>query len=350
MNELFKHYKNYILLLVIPYLMIMFILVYPIDFNLQSPGGLTEVENLIEVDYNNDKSIEGTISTTYIISLKRPTYFQFMLGTFTDYSTISVLTGSNLTYTNEEIATISYLDKAISVDASVIVAYQLAADSNSDIVIDYVAKTMVYGKAEYLDHYEDIAFGDQFVKLIGDNDYEVTEIAEIAANTVLEESYDWVFINEDDEQYTVSLSKDEEYGLFGITLKTYYIVDKETTYPSYTESNSNIGGPSGGLLQTLSIYNMLVTDDLTHGLKIAGTGTITYDGTVGYIGGVEQKIITAYLNKVDLFFMPSLDENYYYDNYQEALRVCEEYGIEPDGWLIPVGTFAEALDYLEGLN
>ena len=350
MKELFKHYKNYIFVLLIPYLFIMFILVYPIDFTIQSPGGLTEVENLIEVDYNNDKEIEGTISTTYIVSVKRPTYFQFMLGTFTDYSTISVLAGSNLTYTNEEIATISYLDKAISVDAAIIVAYQKATESNTDVVIEHEAKTMVYGKAEYLDHYDDIEFGDEFVKMIGDNGYVVTEIAEIAANTLLEDSYDWVFINEDDAEYTINLSKDEEYGKFGITLKTYYIVDRETTFPSYTESNSNIGGPSGGLLQTLSIYNMLVTEDLTKGLKIAGTGTITYDGSVGYIGGVEQKIITAYLNKVDLFFRPSLDDDYYYDNYQEALRVCEEYGIVADGWLIPVSTFAEALEYMEGLS
>lgn len=350
MKELFKHYKNYIYVLVVPYLIIMFLLVYPINFTLQSPGGLTEVENLIEVDYNNDKEINGTISTTYIMSIKRPTYFQFMLGTFTNYSTISVLSGSNLTYTNEEIAQISYLDKEISVDSSVIVAYQKAAETNTDIVINFVSKIMVYGKAEYLDHYDEIAFGDQFVKLIGDNGYEVTDIEEIATYTVLTDHYDWVFINEDGDEYTVNLGIDEEYEKFGITLKTYYIVDKETTYPNYTESNSNIGGPSGGLLQTLSIYNMLVDEDLTNGLKIAGTGTISYDGAVGYIGGVEQKIITAYLNKVDLFFMPSLDEDYYYDNYQEALRVCEEYGIDPEGWIIPVATFSDALEYLEGLS
>jgi len=350
MKELFNYYKNYIFVLIIPYLIIMFLLVYPINFSLQSPGGLTEVENLIEVDYNNDKEITGTISTTYIMSIKRPTYFQFMLGTFTNYSTISVLSGSNLTYTNQEIAQISYLDKEISVDAAVIVAFQKAAESNNDIIIDYESKIMVYGKAEYLDSYADIDFGDEFVKLIGDNDYEVTDISEIATYTVLNESYDWTFINELGDEYTVSLSKDAEYDKFGITLKTYYIVDKETTYPTYSEGSSNIGGPSGGLLQTLSIYNMLVDNDLTNGLKIAGTGTITYDGSVGYIGGVEQKIITAYLNNVDLFFMPSLDEGYYYDNYQEALRVCEEYGINPTGWLIPVSTFTEALDYLEGLN
>jgi len=85
-------------------------------------------------------------------------------------------------------------------------------------------------------------------------------------------------------------------------------------------------------------------------LKIAGTGTIGYDGSVGYIGGVKQKIATAYLNKVDVFFIPNLDDDYTYDNYQEALKACEELGIDPSGWLVPVSSFQDALDYLNGLG
>ncbi len=349
MKQLTEHYWKYLVVLFLPYLFFLFLLVYPIQFYLYSPGGLTEVENLIEIDYNNDKITEGTISTTYIVSIKRPTYFQFLLGSFSPYTSMNALSGSSLVYTNEEIAQISYLDKATSVDASIIVAYMKAAENNSEIVIDYVVKTMVYGKAEYLDHYDEIAFGDEFVSVIGDGDFMVTDSVDISAYTVDDEEYDWTFKNSDGETYTVTLSKDPDFDKFGVTLKTYYIVDEETTFPKFSIANTNIGGPSGGLLQTLSVYNMLIDEDLTHGLKIAGTGTIAYDGSVGYIGGVEQKVVTAYLNKVDLFFMPSLDEDYYYDNYQEALRVCEEYGFNPEGWIIPVSSFDEAIAYLEGL-
>ncbi|XMB72537.1 hypothetical protein RJI07_01205 [Mycoplasmatota bacterium WC30] len=350
MKELTSKFSPFLKVLVIPYIIIMFILVYPINFYLHNPGGLSEVTSLIEVDYNQDKEIEGTISSTFIMSIKRPTFFQFMAGTFSPYATINVLTGSNLNYTNQEIAQISYLDKETSVNAAVIVAYQKAAEINSEIEINYISKVMVYGKAEYLDHYDEIEFGDEFISFVGDGDVVYTDVDDIATYTVLSDSYNFTYKNVDGEEYTLTLSKDEEYDKFGITLKTYYIVNKETTFPVYTENNSNIGGPSGGLLQTLSVYNILVEEDLTHGLKIAGTGTINYDGSVGYIGGVEQKIITAYLNKVDLFFMPSLDEDYYYDNYQEALRVCEEYGIDPVDWLIPVDTFQAAVNYLEGLS
>ncbi len=350
MKELNSKFAPFLKVLILPYILIMFILVYPIDFYLHNPGGLSEVTSLIEVDYNQDKEIEGTISSTFIMSIKRPTFFQFMAGTFSPYASINVLTGTNLTYTNQEIAQISYLDKETSVNAAVIVAYLKAAEINSEIEINYISKVMVYGKAEYLDHYDEIEFGDEFISFIGDGNVVYTSLADIATYSVLSNSYDFTFKNADNEEYTLTLSKDEDYNKFGITLKTYYIVDKEITYPVFTENNSNIGGPSGGLLQTLSVYNILVDEDLTHGLKIAGTGTINYDGTVGYIGGVEQKIITAYLNKVDLFFMPSLNENFYNDNYEEALRVCEEYGIDPTDWLIPVGTFQAAVDYLEGLS
>ena len=49
----------------------------------------------------------------------------------------------------------------------------------------------------------------------------------------------------------------------------------------------NIGGPSAGLMLTLQIYSQLAHRDLLHGHKVAGTGTMASDGTVGIIGGIE---------------------------------------------------------------
>lgn len=350
MNELIEHYWNRIVLLIVPYLVFLFLALMPINFYLQTPGGLSEVENLITIDYNQDKVTEGTISSTYIMYLNRSTYFEFILGTLNKYASIGVLAGSNLDYTNNEIIQISYLDKATSVHAAIIVAYQRAALDNSEITIEYNSVVMVYGKAIYLSHYDEISFGDIFIQMMGDNDTVVTGISDISTYTQLSNTYTFTFKNEDDVEYDVDLSKDAVTGLFGITLKTYYLVDQESVFPTYHEQNSNIGGPSGGLLQTLSIYNMLCDEDITQGLKIAGTGTINYDGSVGYIGGVKQKIATAYLNRVDVFFIPYLDPNYYYDNYVEALRACEELGIDPEGWLVPVASFDEAIQYLSGLG
>jgi PDZ domain-containing protein len=350
MNELLDYYWSKIKLLFIPYLLLLFLLAFPINYYVLTPGGLSVVENLITVDYNQDKDVEGTISSTYIMSVNRPTFFEFIIGYFNQYSTISILQGSNLSYSNEEITQISYLDKATSVDASIIVAYNEMSLINSDIHISYNEAILVYGKSTYLSNYDTIAFGDEFIQMIGDDGVIVTTISDIAVHTQAGVTYTFTFKNVDDETYLVDLTKDETSGLFGISLKTYYLVDKEDTFPNYTEASSNIGGPSGGLLQTLAIYNMLSDTDITHGLKIAGTGTINYDGSVGYIGGVKQKIATAYLNHVDIFFMPYLDQSYYYDNYVEALRACDELGIDPEGWLVPVATFSDALEYLNNLG
>jgi len=349
MNELTNKAWPIVRLLIIPYVLLMFLLVYPIQYYLDAPGGLTEVEDTISVEYNQDKVTEGTISTTYIIALNRPSFFQFIVGYFSPYTTIDALTGSYADYTNEEISQISYWDKYTSVDASIIVAYLAAKADNPEIEIDYVEKILVFGKAIYLSNYDEIAFGDQFISMLGDSGT-VTLVDDIAANTALLDTYAFTFINAEGHEYTVDLTKDLETGKFGITFRTSYLVNRETTFPQYDVKDSNIGGPSGGLLQTLAIYNMLVDQDITMGLKIAGTGTIKYDGSVGYIGGVKQKIATAYLNKVDVFFIPNLDDNYTYDNYQEALRACEELGIDPTGWLVPIATFQDALDYLQAMG
>lgn len=349
MNELTDKLWPYVRVLIIPYIFFMFIMIYQINFYVQAPGGIVEVDSLISVDYNEEKEIEGSISSTFIMSITRPTFFQFLISDFSQYTYANVLTGSNATYTNQEISQISYLDKEKSVNAAVIIAYEEANDLDPEIVIDYDIKILVKGKATYLSYYDDINFGDEFLYVIGDGGEIVTEISEIGNYTVLEDSYEFFFRSET-EDYSRILTKDAEEDRFGIVLETYYLVNQEETFPKFTERNSSIGGPSGGLMQTLAIYNMLVDQDITRGLKIAGTGTINYDGSAGYIGGVEQKITTAYLNKVDLFFIPYLDADNYHDNYLEALRACEKYGIDPEGWLIPVASFSEALAYLEGLD
>lgn len=54
--------------------------------------------------------------------------------------------------------------------------------------------------------------------------------------------------------------------------------------------SQNIGGPSAGMMFTLQIMDQLTDGEITHGERIAGTGTIARDGTVGSIGGVKQKV------------------------------------------------------------
>jgi len=66
-----------------------------------------------------------------------------------------------------------------------------------------------------------------------------------------------------------------------------------------------IGGPSAGLMFALGIVDLLGNSDLTKGRFIAGTGEIAFDGTVGAVGGVRQKIEGARRAHAVMFLAPT---------------------------------------------
>lgn len=67
---------------------------------------------------------------------------------------------------------------------------------------------------------------------------------------------------------------------------------------------AGIGGPSAGLAFTLAIIDELTPGELTGGKKVAVTGTIAVDGTVGEVGGVVQKTAAVRRSKATLFLVP----------------------------------------------
>ena len=55
----------------------------------------------------------------------------------------------------------------------------------------------------------------------------------------------------------------------------------------------------------MAIFDTLTPGSMTDGADIAGPGTITPDGEVGPIGGIQQKIAAARDAGADLFFVPA---------------------------------------------
>lgn len=99
-----------------------------------------------------------------------------------------------------------------------------------------------------------------------------------------------------------------------------------------------VGGPSGGLMFALGILDALEPGDLAGTHHVSGTGTISADGLVGPIGGVELKMLAAKDSGADLFLLPD-------GNCQEAL------GQVPDGLsVISVRDLDEAVAAVERLN
>ena len=66
----------------------------------------------------------------------------------------------------------------------------------------------------------------------------------------------------------------------------------------------NVGGPSAGLAFALEVMEKLGRD-VDHGHRIAATGEIFPDGSIGPIGGIKQKVIGAREAGVDAFLVPA---------------------------------------------
>ncbi|WP_190277067.1 S16 family serine protease [Candidatus Planktophila versatilis] len=109
----------------------------------------------------------------------------------------------------------------------------------------------------------------------------------------------------------------------------------ELTDASLKVSLKNTGGPSGGLIFSLGLVELLAPENLLQGRKIAATGTISKSGAVGAIGGVQEKIVAARAAGVELLFI--------------SRKNCDEISGEVDGLkVIAVSTLEEAYLALKG--
>ena len=141
-------------------------------------------------------------------------------------------------------------------------------------------------------------------------------------------------------ELTPTLTEQEGKRVLGVGLQI--VRSYETNPPVHIHFKSTESGPSGGLITTLEIYNQLTKKDLTKGLKIAGTGTIEADGTIGQIGGIEHKLLGAEDDHTDIFLSPSGD------NYKAALKYQKEKKLKLK--IIEVKTIEDAIQKLETLK
>lgn len=106
--------------------------------------------------------------------------------------------------------------------------------------------------------------------------------------------------------------------------------------------SGSVGGPSAGLAFTLAVLDELTEGELTGGERVAVTGTIRADGSVGRVGGVLQKTAAVRDLGVHTFLVPAeLGE-------EELDQIRERAG--DDLTVIPVEDLEQALDALGGLG
>jgi PDZ domain-containing protein len=99
-----------------------------------------------------------------------------------------------------------------------------------------------------------------------------------------------------------------------------------------------IGGPSAGMMYTLTLMDLLTEEDLLKGHLIAGTGVICFDESVVPIGGVRQKVYGARSVGAEYVLVPQA-------NYEDAISAA---GDEIE--VVPVDKLQDALDFLDSLE
>ena len=105
-------------------------------------------------------------------------------------------------------------------------------------------------------------------------------------------------VNSQDNAKTAALSFLRLHPEYGVPANDLHI--KNITFDV-----KKTGGPSGGMIFAIGVIELLTQKDLLQGRHIAGTGTITTDGKVGPIGGINEKILAAHKAGATLFLAPA---------------------------------------------
>lgn len=132
---------------------------------------------------------------------------------------------------------------------------------------------------------------------------------------------------------TAGMPNNPKVPVVGITLGTGYRYAATVSYGI----NPNIVGPSAGVVFALAIYDLITPDDLLAGRQVAGTGSITPEGTVQPIGGIQEKINGAQRAGAEIFLVPA-------GNCQDLA------GVQTSMELVKVATLRDAITGLQKLQ
>jgi len=312
-------------------ILLMLILTIKFPYYIDAPGGISNMQDKIEIDGYESK---GSFNITYVKEY-RATIPTLIIALFNkDWD---VIKEKEILLENETIDEYITRDKLFmdeSISNAIYVAYKKANKNieiiNSDSIIIHIDK-----KAN-----TDLKVGDIILEIENNKINSKEDISNIISNYNIGDILN-IKVKNNNKEYNryVELIEFEGEKKLGILLVT---LNKYNTNPSIKVNiDENESGSSGGLIAALTIYNNLVEEDITHGLKIVGTGTIDINGNVGSIGGVSYKLKSAEKKGADIFFVPTGE------NYEEAIRIKQEknYKIK----IVEVKTIDEALQHLKNM-
>ncbi|MDD2435420.1 MAG: hypothetical protein PHO63_04115 [Bacilli bacterium] len=306
---------------------------YQFPYLINTPGGIINISE--RVDIKEGYESQGSFNLAYV-SERRATIPTLFISLFN--KNWDVFKISDVTFDNQTLWEMEYRDHLLLREANnnaIMVAYQKLGKKvdivDQDLIVSYIdskAKT-------------DIIVGDIILEIEGKKIDDFETLSKLV-NRYEEGDIIDIKVQNNDEITTkkATLYYEDDRILIGIIL--VIDVTLETTPEISLEFKKSESGPSGGLMTAISIYDRLIKEDLTHGKRIVGTGTIDRNGSVGSIGGIKYKILGAVKEGAEIFITPNGS------NYEEAMELKKEnnYDIE----IIGVSTFDEAIEYLKQLK
>lgn len=322
--------NNYKFILLLIFTIILFSIKFP--YYIDAPGGISNMQDKIKIEGYKSK---GSFNVAYVREYNAtiPTLLISLFNKQWD-----VIKKEEVLLENEDVKDYVKRDKLFmdeSISNAIYVAYTKAQKQikilNSDIVVLYVDK-----EAD-----TNLKVGDIILEIDNIKINNKEEIPSLLEKYELGSKIN-IKVKNNNKEYNryakvIEMENSKKLGILIVSLNKY-----KTDPDIKVNIDENESGSSGGLITALTIYNNLVKKDITHGLKIVGTGTIDINGSVGSIGGVNYKLKSAEVNNADIFFVPNGE------NYKEAVKLKKEknYKIE----IVGIDTFDDAIKYLEKID
>lgn len=327
-EQIKKFLRHYYLELIL-FFVIYAILMFPIPYVVEAPGGIMDISEKIEID--EKINTKGTYNLAYVSEYRGCLITAILSYIIPDWDLQKIET-KDINENQEATYLRNHLMLEEANQEAILLAYRKAGKEVK------IKKEMMY--ITYLDPNIDweLKVGDELLKADGKVLTSKDDLTKIVNQKNVGDTIQ-MKVKRNNKHLTVpvTVQKQDDKKLLGVIVS--FLREIETKPEIEITFKKSESGPSAGFMTALTIYQSLIDKDLANGLKIVGTGTIDTNGNIGSIGGIHYKLMGAEKAKADIFFVPEGE------NYQDAKKLKEErnYKIK----IVKVKTFDDAIKYLE---
>ena len=275
------------------YIYIMIALLTPTNLEVIAPGEINNVSNdLYLLEANNDHNLY----TVSVYTKSKISIFSRILYRLNDQFELRELSEKEQTLSKHEQRVQGNLSKDFGVNSAVINAFKQYNKTFSDktINVTFEGLNVVFIDKERRNI---LPVGSLISKV--NNKSDLNEML-----TELRNLDNFLEMVVDDKIVKINRSE-----IITISVLPNYSIEFVDCDIDLKALKANYGGSSGSMMQTINLYLSLINESRSK-MEIVGTGVVNLDGTIGQIGGVVQKVITAKNNKINHFLVAS-------NNYDE---------------------------------